>query len=313
MTGRRISLTDSLLLLIINLFWAASAAPAKIAVGGNPPAPGTFGPFQLAFLRITIGAVLMALALRSFHMPMRIARQDVGRFVLAAFFGIVVTYSVFYTGMRSTTASEGSLLFAAEPILIALIAWPTLHERLTRRQVIGMGAGFLGVYAIVCQGWVPRISGAVIGNAVVFASIIFESGASVIGKSLTTRYPGLQVVAVEFGIGALILLPLAGWETATSWNGWPGAPQIWSVVFLGTICSFFCYAIWFHLLPRIQISTMAGFLFIQPMLGPFYGRILLGETIGPWTIAGAALVLTGIYLVALGAMPSSIAKLTTRG
>jgi len=295
----RVPLGAALVLALINVLWAGSAIAAKIALGDmGADTAGKIGPYTLAFLRFGAAALLFYLSLRLRGQVIAIRRVDYRAFFLLGALGIAATYAVFYGGIRFTTAIEASLLIAAEPILIALVARLILGERLRRVQAVGLGIGFAGVYVIIVQGFVPTLSASALANAVVAFALCFESFASVLGKRLTGLYPGLVVITVGMGIGAAVLLPCAAVELMLHPSGAPGGAEIASLVFLAVVCSFLGYGVWFALLARHNISAMAGFLFIQPMVTPLYGYLFLGERLRFWTAAGAVLVLLGVWLVA---------------
>jgi drug/metabolite transporter (DMT)-like permease len=43
---------------------------------------------------------------------------------------------------------------------------------------------------------------------------------------------------------------------------------------------------------------MAGFIFLQPLTGMFLGVALLGEPVTAYALAGSALILAGVFVVA---------------
>ncbi|HSV72522.1 MAG TPA: DMT family transporter [Chthonomonadales bacterium] len=295
---RHPSVLDVVLLVAINVLWAGSSAPAKIALGSAGDV-GRVGPFTLAFVRFAVAAGLFALTLAVLRHPVRVARADVPRFLLAGFVGIAVTYGLFYHGVRASTAVESGLLFAAQPVLIALLARVLLREVLTPGQAWGLALGFAGVYLIAVQGLVPRLSAAVVGNLIIGVAVAFESFACIVCKGLTRRYAGVLVVFLQMLIGSLLLLPFAAAEIARYGPPVLSPSVIGSVAYLALVCSFLCFGIWFVLLPRLNVSLMAGFLFVQPIVSPIYAYVLLSERLGWWSLGGGALVVAGVWLVAV--------------
>ena len=282
------------------VLWAGSAIAAKIALGdGSDSDPSKIGPLQLAFVRFAVAGLLLLVYLRSRGALTAVSKPDRRRLVALGAFGIAATYAVFYGGMRYTSATETTFLVAAEPILIALLARLLLGERLARLQGIGMAAGLAGVYVIVFRGVVPSIEGTVAANAVVTLALVFESYASIIGKDLAKRYDGLTVAAYGMLIGSACLLPLAAWETwvRASWR--PGWQELAAIAYLTVLCSALAYGIWYSLLRAHSVSSMAGFLYIQPVLGPVIAYLMLGERMSVWTFAGAAATLIGVWLIAV--------------
>lgn len=277
-----IPLRAAALMAFLNLLWAASNVASTAALQSFPP-------FTLTVMRfIPAGLFLLWFVHRRSGLP-RIERADVPHFFALGLVGITLTYAVFYSGLMRTRASDASLLMACEPILVALCARIFLKERLNSRQWGGMLLGLLGVYLIAGNAW---------GSWIVLLGLCFESGVSVIAKRLTDKYSGLFVVAVEFLIGAGLLLPFALWEWshaahAITWQAVAG----WFYLCAG--CSAFCYGMWFRLMEQYPVSAMGVLLLIQPMTGPVFAWLLKGEQLTSKSIFGGAMVVTGILITTL--------------
>jgi drug/metabolite transporter (DMT)-like permease len=271
-------------LTLINLLWGASSVAAKYCLDA-------FGPFTLTTLRfLPAGLLLLGLAHRKQSHP-PIHRADRPALLLLGAVGIALTYSLFYTGVSRTTATDSSLLFACEPILIALFARLFLHERLRSYQWIGLMVGLLGIWLITGQA---------LGNRIALLALCFETTTSVVGKRLAMIYSGLRIVGLQMLIGSLLLLPLAGWEMlhrppTLSWQA------VSALLYLVLVCSALCYGIWYHLMGRFPISTMGVFILLQPVVGPVFGTLLRGETLRPGSAVGGALVVIGILLTSVHA------------
>lgn len=266
-------------LVVINVLWGASSAATKYGLAA-------FGPCSLALLRFLPAALLLFALCRRQKLLVPIRPTDRLPFFVLGFVGIGLTYSVLYYGVARTTASDASLLFACEPLLIALAAFLFLRERLRAAQWAGLLLGLVGI---------RLIAGAGLGNWIALLGLSFECSTSVIGKRLTGRYPGLLVVAWELLIGSLLLLPVALWEIARH-------PPILTpsalagTVFLALICTALCYGVWYRLMERFPVSQLAVFILIQPLCGPLWGWLLRGEGLRPQSALGGALVIVGIAL-----------------
>ncbi len=267
----------------INLLWSASTVASKNALD-------VFGPLTLTALRFApAGLILLGMARAQGRFP-EVRRRDWSDFCLLALLGIVLTYGIYYTGVARTTASEAVLLTACEPILIALFARIFLRETLSRQQWIGLWVGLAGIWLIVGRGSA--------GNVIALAALCIEATTSVTAKRLTSRYPGLFVVAIEMLLGSLLLLPGVGWELAhhhptVSW-GVAG-----SVLYLSLICSALGYGVWFRLMERYPVSVLGAFILIQPLFGPLSGWLFRHEALTTRGALGAALVIFGVALNAL--------------
>ncbi len=169
-------------LAFCSVLWAASSVGSKYALM-------SFAPMTLTVLRFLPAGLLLLLLVRMQGSLPKIEREDKPYFFALGLIGIALTYAVFYTGLKQTSASNASLLIACEVILVALCARIFLGERLNRSQWFGMLLGLCGIYVIAGDAW---------GDWVVLLGLCLESAVSVIAKRLTGRYPGLFVVAVEF-------------------------------------------------------------------------------------------------------------------
>ncbi|CEK14660.1 DMT family transporter [Chthonomonas calidirosea] len=277
--SHEIRLNAVLQLALINILWGASSVASKTALMA-------FGPFTLTFVRFApAGLILLLLARLRRRLP-PIAREDLWLFLALGGIGIAATYGIFYFGLQRTTATDASLLFACEPILIALFGYLFLKERLSWLQWTGFLVGITGIWLI---------AGRALGDWLALAGLACECCVSVPAKRLAMRYPGLLVVAYEMLIGAALMLPLALWE----WHHHPhevSLRPLAALAFLSLVCSVFCYGIWYRLLSRHAISQMGVFILLQPLLGPLYGHFLRGEALRTNTLIGALLVFCGIAL-----------------
>lgn len=281
------------------VLWSAASVAAKIALGDGGARPGKLDPFVLAAIRFLGGGGVLWATARLRGEWVGVSRKDRLRFVVLGVMGIAVTYALFYGGLVHTTATDTTLLVAAEPVLIALIARVVLREAMGGLRMAGMAAGLAGVWLIVMKGLVPRFEGTVAANMVVTAALLFEAMSSIIGKQLSRAYPALMIAALGMLVGGAALLPFAVYRAAGRVMAMPGWPEIAAVAYLTLVCSALCYGIWYTLLRRYTVSSMAGFLFIQPVMGPILGYVMLGERLGLSSLAGGLLVVLGVSLILL--------------
>ena len=282
-----------LLLIGINLLWAGSSLAAKIALHSIPP-------MTLAFVRFSLAALLMYGIALLRHVDLRVARRDWGRFWVMGILGLALTYLLSYAGIQRTTASESALIIAAEPVFLGILAYFFLREKLYLMKVAGIVAGLVGAYLIVAHGWkLPAISGLVIGDLLIALGLVFEAGASILGKGLVARYPAIAVMTYQMTSGAIALAPFAAWELISTNHPMvlPPPPALWSLLYLVVPCTVFAYTVWFTVLDKREAGEMSVFLFVQPVAGAFLGAYFLGDKITRSTVAGAMLVLLGVDLI----------------
>lgn len=278
-----LSTSAILLLVVANLLWGASSAAAKVGLS-------ECGPFTLAVLRFfPAGLLLFFIAKAQGTWPRKFQKEDRVNLFLLGFLAITLTYGIFYNGMQSASATDGSLLFACEPLLISLFAVLFLRERLAASQWLGLCLGLFGVW---------MIAGQATANLVALLGISIETTTSVIGKRLSAKYPGLTLAAFEMLLGSSLLVPFAIWESLHhpphfTING------VLCLVYLSGVCSAFGFGLWYWLLNRFPISAMSAFILIQPMTGPFYGWLFRHESLTKSSAFGGGMIVLALFLTVL--------------
>ena len=273
-----LSTSAIVLLVVANLLWGASSAAAKVGLS-------ECGPFTLAVLRFfPAGALLFFISKKQGTWPAKFRREDRLNLFLLGFLAITLTYGIFYLGMQTATATDASLLFACEPLLISLFAVMFLKERLGGVQWLGLFIGILGVW---------MIAGQTTANLVALLGISIETTTSVIGKRLSMKYPGVTLAAVEMLLGASLLIPFACWEC------WRHPPHftlngILCIAYLSLVCSAFGFGLWYWMLNRYPISSMSAFILLQPMCGPIFGWLFRHEALSRNSAIGGALILLAL-------------------
>jgi drug/metabolite transporter (DMT)-like permease len=92
----------------------------------------------------------------------------------------------------------------------------------------------------------------------------------------------------------------------------PSATLALAVLGLGVLCSGVAYLLYFRLIEDLGATGALTVTFLIPVFGVFWGHIVLAETVGWNTVAGAAVVLIGTALVT-GFSPARLFKRKTAG
>ena len=208
---------------------------------------------------------------------------------VAAFLGLL------NLGLTQLSAGESSILTYTQPLMVAGMAWLWLGERIDRLGVVGLALGFVGV-AITAFGkvrfadqfpWLGYVYG--IGGALAWAlgTVYFRAHRQRLDILWTTA------LQAAYGAGPLIVLALVA-ETP---RFEPSLTLLWTIVYNGVGSSALAYVIWFYLLRSRSSAEVTSYVFLVPVCAVLSGALVLGEWLGPISLAGSALVLGGIYLV----------------
>jgi len=94
---------------------------------------------------------------------------------------------------------------------------------------------------------------------------------------------------------AVVLVPLAA-AVEQPWRMWSTAPVGWAVVLYGAIPVTLGHIWFFAVIRRIGPGRAATFLNLMPFVVIALSWLIVGEPVHGYHLAGAALVMAGVYL-----------------
>jgi drug/metabolite transporter (DMT)-like permease len=229
-----------------------------------------------------------------------VLRQDIGLrlhwrdYLWVALVNNVFPFLCFAYAASGIPASYLAVFNGMVPLWSAVIAAPVLKEPLGPRRIAGFALGVAGVALIVNLGPIPLNAHTVSAAIAAMAGAAFWGWAGVVIRQRTGRVPAMGLATGSILFCALILAP--------AWTQVP-PPSIWTptavgaLMALGLLCSGLAYLPFFTLVRDIGPTRTLTVGLAIPVLGIFWGWLLLGETVTAPMLAGAALVLVALVLV----------------
>jgi drug/metabolite transporter (DMT)-like permease len=212
-----------------------------------------------------------------------------------------VTLLLFFVAIRDTSVAIGMFLQFLAPVWVALIAPRVTGARTEAIVYPALGIALAGLAVILS----PSLLGEGIrlspwGVAAGLLAGVGYATFQLVVKDLTNRVSAVTIVFTEAWLDALLLLPLALWQTVGAGYQLTTRDLVAGLI-LGVVCTAVAYLMWTHGmgLIKVQHSSILGYL--EPVSAPVYALLLLGQGISGWTIAGGALiVIAGLLVVLLG-------------
>jgi drug/metabolite transporter (DMT)-like permease len=129
--------------------------------------------------------------------------------LLLAAIEIVVPFGLITYGEQHITSSLAGILIAADPLFVALLAVKfDASERATRKSLVGLCVGLLGVATLL--GFSPGGDAlGLLGGAMVLLAAVSYAGGALLIKRAFSDIPPLGSVTASLSVAALVLLPLA--------------------------------------------------------------------------------------------------------
>jgi drug/metabolite transporter (DMT)-like permease len=256
-----------------------------------------FSPRSVTAWRIAVGALsLGAIALLVHGRAALVRREDLGRLLLCALFGVVFNMALFLEGLRRSTAISTALLLPLIPVFTAVVAIVLRQERFDRVRAGGMLLAFAGASILLFGRGAGLDPAHLSGNLLVVANEVFYAIYLVIARPLLARYPPLVVVAWVFGLSAwaapLLVLgedPLPSGASMQSW---------WSLLYIVVGPTVLTYMLNVYALARVSASTTASFIFIQPAITVLASQMWLREPLPENMVLSTVLTFAGVWIVA---------------
>ncbi len=187
---------------------------------------------------------------------------------------------LFYAGLRHVPLAESIMLVSTAPFMIALLAGPTLGERIRPMTWAAILLAFAGVVVVLRPGLGALHWGAILP---LLAAAAF-SVAQIVTKRLSTEEDHWTILIYGAGIAALVLTPFGV-------AAWPGtALTNWLLLALmGLIAATGDIAI-LAALRRAPASTLAPYQYSQILWAIIAGALVFGETPDVFAVAGATII-----------------------
>ncbi|MBM4440045.1 MAG: EamA family transporter [Candidatus Rokubacteria bacterium] len=279
------------LIALAAVSWGTTGTATTFLVRDTALSPLVIGVARLALAAL----VLAGLARR--RGPLAIARGDV-----APVIAMGACMAVFQAGYFSAVVLVGVALTAliaicAAPLIIALLAWLVLRERLSPRGGIALAVGVTGTALLITgsqgvgAGGAARFAG---GVALALAASVGYATYVVIAKRSLARSAPLPLAAATFAAGTVWLAPaLLLIETSMPQlaRGWP------LLLYLGVVTTGLAYAAYTTGLARTSAAAAGIVALLEPLTATLLGVALFGERFGALGLIGAVLLLGAVALL----------------
>ncbi len=264
------------------------------------PAVETVPPWTLATLRWLIASAIMApFVAPSLLDHRRAIAAQWPAILLLGFLGMWICGGGVYVALQATTATNGTLIYTASPVLVVLMAALLERRPLPWTEALGVALGVAGVFIVVLQGdpsalMRQRLNAGDIGF--VAAAIAWAVYSLVLRRRGLEKIPTAPLFFLIALSGGLMLVPCMVAELALG-APFPVTLRAWSsiggIVVFASILSFTTYQ---YGIKTVGPSVTSVFMYLLPCYGVVLAAIFLGEQLHAYHAVGLAAVLIGIVL-----------------
>jgi drug/metabolite transporter (DMT)-like permease len=225
------------------------------------------------------------------------------RLLLLGGLGMGVSVAPQYIGARHTSAANIALIFAACPILVALIETFVWKVPLGRKRACGMLIAIAGVLVVLAKGDAAVLGKLKFGRGDLWVVLAAGGWAfyTVLGKHrpLPPLPDTVRLAALAAG-GAVVLAPFAGLEAVAGAMPNFGDPRLYAALcFLAIVPSLGAYFCFDRLVTLTGPAGASLSMYMVPLFATLAAWPLLGETPHAFHVLGFSLILGGVALAGM--------------
>lgn len=277
-------------LIPAQLFFGSLPVIAKVVLAVLPPV-------ALVGIRTAITALILIIVQifrRRFWLK---EKGDYWRFALLSLFGVVLNQLFFIGGLSLTTASNTSLLAVMIPVFALAVGAIAGFERLTLIKIGGIILAGIGVIILIDPRKASFSSQTTVGDICIIVNCLAYGIYVATSKASITRNGTFRSMMWVFIFASLICIPLGAYSLSTIDIGAVGT-KIWLVtIYIGIGATAAPYLLNAWALSKVNPSTVAVFVYLQPLIGFSLALLFLGESITTMFLISSTLIFAGVFLV----------------
>jgi drug/metabolite transporter (DMT)-like permease len=279
-----------LALIAVQVLFATWPIVGKIALNTVPPV-------ALVGFRVA-GAAIMLLTIARIRGTLQpIRKADWPLLILSSLLGLVLNQLLFTKGLSLTTAINATLLTTTIPIFTLVVGVLLGTDCVTLRRLVGIALAAGGVLSLIAPGRANFSTVTHAGDWLIVANSLCYGAYIAVSKNLMKRYNALSVIAWMFVVGCVVTVPIGAISfahvsfAAISWRVWLA---ILYIIVLPTAGAYYLNG-W--ALARVPPSTVAVYIYLQPVIAFAVAPFVLGEALTYHTVFASLLIFAGVLVV----------------
>jgi drug/metabolite transporter (DMT)-like permease len=252
---------------------------------------------SLVGIRVVITALVLAVvqALRGRFWLKR--KEDYWKLAVLSLFGVVLNQLLFITGLSLTTASNTSLLAVTIPIFTLIVSSIIGTERPKPIKIFGLVLAAIGVVLLIDPSHASFSSQTTIGDLLIVSNSFAYGIYVATSKETITRNGAFRSMMWVFIFASVVCVPV-GINSLAAVDISTVTPMIWLLVlYIGVGATASPYLLNAWALARVNPSTVAVYIYLQPVIGFLLAVVFLHEPLGAMFALSAVLIFAGVFMV----------------
>lgn len=262
--------------------------------------PVYIGSSGFIMLRL-LGATLIFWLISLFTPNEKIEKKDFLKILLASILGMCVNMLAFFRGLELSTPINSGIIITLSPVLVLILSYFFLKEKVTLKKIIGILIGFSGAVFLILNSSKTGINAPNIplGNSFFLLNASAYAGYLIVIKPLTSKYNIFTLMKWLFLIGLVLSTPITFNQfIEVNWTELPWF-AIWRMAYVVIGTTFLTYLFNIYALKTLSPTTVGSFIYLQPIITIGFALITGNDVLDTTKLFSCLLVFIGIYLVSI--------------
>jgi drug/metabolite transporter (DMT)-like permease len=213
------------------------------------------------------------------------------------FTGYYLSSTLDFAGLQHISASLERLILYLNPTLVLALSVLLFKHRVSGRQLLALAVSYAGVLLVFVHELDFNGRGTVLGAGLVFAGAVSYAVYLSFSGEEVRRLGALRLTGLATTVACILCI--VQFIVLRPWSAALVAPQVIGLSLLNaTVCTFAPVLMVMMAIERIGATLTAQTGMIGPLSTLTMGVLILGEPFNAWIIAGTALVLAGVWMLA---------------
>ncbi|MCP4675783.1 MAG: DMT family transporter [Deltaproteobacteria bacterium] len=291
-------------LLLLGLIWGASFMFIKIIVAQVPPVTLVAG-------RVVLATLVMSPFIFAIRKRVRLAvgTRTLAWLLALAVFNTTLPFVLISWGEIHLSSSLASMLNAANPLFVMILARIVLAEYLDARKITGIVFGFIGIIVLLDLSFSHVLTSSFLAQLAVLGASFSYAVAAIIVRKHMQKMDKMVLAFYNMLLSSVIISPMSlAFDAPWTLSVTPIALLSWAA--LGIVATFFALVIFFGLLQDAGPTVSSLVTYVVPVFSMGFGVAFLGESITTNMVIGLSLIFLGVYSTESSAYSAYLKKTT---
>lgn len=271
---------------------------------------GEMEPNAFIFFRAA-GAVLLFWLVKSIFVKEKVARKDLFLMALCGLFGVALNQLFFFNGLNLTSSINTGIIMTVNPILVVILSYFILKEKITWRKSVGILIGATGAVLLTLTG-ASGATDSAIGDLFIFINAASYAMYLVLVKPLMARYKPVTVITwvFTFGLCYVAMYPPSLMEVSQMDFSAISGTEWGVIVYVIIGVTFLTYLLTVYGLQYVSPAVSSAYIYLQPVLVMFFAVFFSAmgwaedytDSISWEKIGYMLLIFVGVFLTGSGAL-----------